>query len=375
MTPDDATLIEWLRDLVEVETPSGDTPGLDEGFIVLSAQVERAFGRQPTVGHVSGTPYLYLPALARPSVLVVGHLDTVWPRGTLAEIPFTVTDGVARGPGVLDMKAGLVIASAAVAQCAVSEHVGLLVTGDEEIGSPIGRSLVEQHCADYRAVFVPEAAASGGAVKVGRKGVSIYRLSLLGREAHAGLEPERGLNTTVEMGALIGDLVALQDDELGTTVTPTKATSGVTGNTIPAEAVLHVDVRAWTMAELERVDTAIRSRVLRISGIEMLIHGGINRPPMDPEKSVELVEIAKQAAVRAGMDALQTARVGGGSDASFSAALGIPTLDGVGACGEGAHARHEWVDISSLSLRARWLARTWELLIGAERGAGTGLRP
>lgn len=374
MTPDDVTLIGWLRNLVEVETPSGDIPGLDEGFIVLSAQVERAFGRRPTVGQVGGTPYLYLPALAQPSVLVIGHLDTVWPRGSLEEIPFTVIDGVARGPGVLDMKAGLVIANAAAAQCKSSAHMGLLVTGDEEIGSPTGRSLVEQVCPDYRAVFVPEPAAPGGAVKIGRKGVSIYRLTLLGREAHAGLEPECGLNTTVEMGALIGDLVALQDAELGTTVTPTKATSGVTVNTVPAEALLCVDVRAWTLAELERVDEAIRARVPRIIGTEVVVQGGVNRPPLDPHTSMRLVELASAAAVEVGMSPLITASVGGGSDASFSAALGIPTLDGVGACGEGAHARHEWVDIGSLSERARWLARTWDLLIAAEVDADVSLR-
>jgi predicted acylesterase/phospholipase RssA len=249
--PDDDALVAWLRDLVEVETPSGDIEALDEAFAVLGAQVEGAFGRRPIISRVNGTPYLYVPAVAQPSVLVLGHLDTVWPRGTLAEIPFTVIDDVARGPGVLDMKAGLVIANAAAAHCEIPDHIGLLVTGDEEIGSPIGRGLVESHAPGHLAVFVPEAAAPGGAVKIARKGVSIYQLAINGREAHAGLEPERGLNATVEMGALIGDLVALQDADLGTTVTPTKARSGVTGNTIPSDALLHVDVRAWSQEELE----------------------------------------------------------------------------------------------------------------------------
>lgn len=364
--PDDVALVEWLRDLVEVETPSGDIEALDEAFAVLGAQVESAFGRRPIISRVSGTPYLLLPAVAQPSVLVIGHLDTVWPRGTLAEIPFTVIDDVARGPGVLDMKAGLVIANAAAAHCGIPEHIGLLVTGDEEIGSPIGRGLVESHAPGHLAVFVPEAAAPGGAVKIARKGVSIYQLAIHGREAHAGLEPERGLNATVEMGALIGELVALQDADLGTTVTPTKASSGVTGNTIPSEALLHVDVRAWSQEELDRVDDAIRARVPHIVGTEMIVHGGINRPPLDPHTSTRLVELAREAAVGVSMSPFVTASVGGGSDANFCGALGIPTLDGVGACGEGAHARHEWVDVPSLSLRARWLARTWELVV--ERG-------
>ena len=127
MMPDDDALVEWLRDLVEVETPSGDIEALDEGFAVLGAQVESAFGRPPIISRVDGTPYLYLPAVAQPSVLVIGHLDTVWPRGTLAEIPFTVIDDVARGPGVLDMKAGLVIANAAAAHCEILEHIGLQI--------------------------------------------------------------------------------------------------------------------------------------------------------------------------------------------------------------------------------------------------------
>lgn len=364
MMPDDDALVAWLRDLVEVETPSGDIEALDEGFAVLGAQVESAFGRPPIISRVDGTPYLYLPAVAQPSVLVIGHLDTVWPRGTLAEIPFTVIDDVARGPGVLDMKAGLVIANAAAAHCGIPEHIGLLVTGDEEIGSPIGRGLVENYAPGHLAVFVPEAAAPGGAVKIARKGVSIYQLAIHGKEAHAGLEPERGLNTTVEMGALIGDLVGLQDADLGTTVTPTKASSGVTGNTIPSEALLHVDVRAWSQDELDRVDDAIRARVPRIVGTEMIVHGGINRPPLDPHTSTRLVELAREAAVEVGMSPLVTASVGGGSDANFCGALGIPTLDGVGACGEGAHARHEWVDVPNISLRARWLSRTWELVVG-----------
>jgi len=365
---DNDVLLEWLKALVEVETPSGDIPGLDEGFAALVPQVSSTFGRQPTMGRLEGVPYLYLPALAEPSVLVIGHLDTVWPRGTLADIPFSVDGDVARGPGVLDMKAGLVIANAAAAQSNVSDHVGMLVTADEEIGSPTGRILVEKFSPGYCAVFVPEAAAPGGAVKNGRKGVSIYQLAIHGREAHAGLEPERGLNTTVEMGALIGDLIALQNNELGTTVTPTKATSGITGNTIPAEAQLHVDVRAWTMSELERVNEAILNRVPHVVGTQTIVHGGINRPPLDPQTSLTLVELAAQAALDVGMGPLRTASVGGGSDANFCAALGIPTLDGVGACGEGAHARHEWVDVSSLSLRARWLARTWDLVVRREAG-------
>jgi glutamate carboxypeptidase len=355
-----------LRTLVEVETPTGHLAGLTEGFEALASLTYEFTGRRAEIRFADGVPYLYLSATKEPSVLVIGHLDTVWPVGTLAEIPFSVEGDRARGPGVFDMKAGLVIALGAIAGSSVADHIGILVTGDEEIGSPTGRALVEQYSPRAAAVFVPEPAAPGGSIKMARKGVGIYQFTIRGRGAHSGLEPERGLNATIEMGALIADLVGMQDLANGTTVTPTTARSGVTINTVPADATLNADVRAWTTQELQRIDIAVRARKPHVSGVEVTVTGGINRPPLEASTSSRLVDLAKQAALDVGLGAIGAACVGGGSDGNFCAALGIATLDGVGAAGGGAHASDEWADVSSLTLRSAWLAMVAERVVGGD---------
>jgi len=360
MTPSRETLVDLLRVLVEAETPTGDTDALERGFGVLSSLTASMTARQPVVDHLDGTPYLYLAPVANPSVLILGHLDTVWPIGTLTQLPFCVKGDVATGPGVFDMKAGLAIALAAIAVCATADHVGLLVTSDEETGSSTGRALVERYAATACAVLVPEPAAPGGAVKMARKGVGLYEFQVVGREAHAGLEPERGVNASIELASLINDLTTFADPDSGTTVTPTKATAGVTSNTVPAEATLAADVRAWTLPELERVDAAVRRRTARVPGAKVLVTGGINRPPLEASSSASLLELARQAALDTGLGGLAATGVGGGSDGNFTAAIGIPTLDGVGAVGGGAHARDEWVDLTCLEPRARWLAAVAE---------------
>ena len=363
MFPSLEAMLDAVRSLVEAETPTGDRAAMDSGFVRLSALVSQFTHRRAIVDHVDDVPYLYLPAVATPSVLVIGHLDTVWPIGTLDQLPFRVSGGRATGPGVFDMKAGLVIALAALAGCAVGENVSLLVTSDEETGSATGRGLVEVFSSTATAVLVPEPAAPGGGIKVARKGVGMYEFAIRGREAHAGLEPERGLNATVELGALIADLVHLQDAHSGTTVTPTKASSGLTANTVPADAVLCADVRAWSMQELQRVDHAVRTRLPEVAGVEVMVAGGINRPPLEASTSLALVELARQTARDVGLGEIDAISVGGGSDGNFSAARGVPTLDGVGADGGGAHTREEWVDITSLPARAKWLAAICERVV------------
>ena len=368
MIPSRETLLRALRTLVELETPTGHAEGLAEGFSALASLTFEFTGRRADIMFAGGVPYLYLPATEEPSVLILGHLDTVWPVGTLAEIPFSVEGDQARGPGVFDMKAGLVIALGAIAGSSVADHIGILVTGDEEVGSPTGRALVEQYSPRAAAVFVPEPAAPGGRIKRARKGVGIYEFTIRGRGAHSGLEPERGLNTTIEMGALIADLVELQDLGNGTTVTPTKARSGVTINTVPADATLSADARAWTAEELQRVDNAVRARQPHVAGVEVTIAGGINRLPLEAGVSAGLVALARGVAIDLGMGDIGAVGVGGASDGNFSAALGIPTLDGVGAVGGGAHARDEWVDVASLTVRAAWLAMIAERVVAGDRG-------
>lgn len=366
-------ILDSLRALVEAETPTGDVEALQAGFELLASLVSERTGRRPRLDREGGVPFLHLPPRTSPSVLVLGHLDTVWPRGTLAEIPFGVADGIVTGPGVFDMKAGLAIALGALATCSAADHVGLLITGDEEVGSPTGRRLVETLAADVDAVVVPEPSADGGGLKAGRKGVALYQLTLHGRAAHAGLEPHRGASTTLELAALVHDLVRLADDEAGTTVTPTVASSGGTVNTVPDRGVLHVDVRAWTPDELVRVDAAVRTRRPAIDGVTLDVAGGINRPPLEASGSAALVELAQSAAAEVRIGELEAVAVGGGSDGNFSAALGIPTLDGAGAVGGGAHARHEWVDLACLEPRSRWMARLFELVAAGqlEKAAST----
>jgi glutamate carboxypeptidase len=357
------SMVDALRSLVEIETPSGNNEALNIGFLKLRSLIEESTGRSAQIDTADGVPFLYVPAIASPSVLFIGHLDTVWPQGTLAEFPFTVSGDVATGPGVFDMKTGLVIAVGALARCEVSDHVALLVTGDEETGSAASRKIIETSAKDSLAVIVTEGATPSGGIKMTRKGVALYKFILNGKAAHAGLEPERGANVTVELGSLITDVFDLHNDSIGTTVSPTVANSGVAVNTIPDHAILHVDARAWTLPELQRVDAAIRSRQTTVNGVKVSIHGGINRPPLEAQVSSELVSLAQQAAHDIGLDSIDAIGVGGGSDGNFTAAMGIPTLDGVGAFGGGAHTRDEWVDLNSLTKRSEWLALVCERVV------------
>jgi glutamate carboxypeptidase len=355
-------MVELLDTLVSSESPSNDPVLLaatadliaDRGSCLLGTKPERITG--------PGAPALRwsLPGVrcdGRP-VLVLAHLDTVWPAGTIARWPFSVDGDRATGPGAFDMKAGLVQALFAVAALDETDldrpPVVVLVTADEEIGSPSGRDVIESVARDVSAVLVLEASETGR-LKVARKGVSNYDLHVTGRSAHAGLEPEKGVNALVAAAGLVLAVEALGAQELGTTVTPTTATAGTTRNTVPATASVALDVRAATIAEQQRVDDGIRA--LRCdNGSALTIEGGVNRPPMEEESSSRLLALARRAAERCGLGAIDVARVGGGSDGNLTAALGVPTLDGLGAVGAGAHAEGEYVLVSSMPERAALLA-------------------
>jgi glutamate carboxypeptidase len=279
----------------------------------------------------------------------------VWPLATIDRRPFRVEDGRAYGPGVFDMKAGLVTAFAALAERADPSAVSVLITGDEEIGSPTSRALIESVAGASGAVLVLEP-SQAGAVKTARKGGSFYSVDITGRAAHAGLEPERGVNALVELAAQVVAVSALAAPERGTTVTPTVARAGTTTNTVPAEAHLRVDVRAWELAELARVDEAMHALSASVPGSAVRVDGTINRPPLEPASSRQLYATARKVAAEAGLPEPDEVGVGGASDANFTGALGIPTLDGLGPLGDGAHAEHEWVDLASLAERVRLLS-------------------
>lgn len=355
-------MVDLLGVLVSSESPSSEPSMLAATADLLADHGTRLLGAAPERIDQAGTPVLrwQLPGLdsqARPVVLL-GHLDTVWPAGTIDRWPFASGGDRATGPGAFDMKAGLVQALFALSALGASTiprpPVVLLVTADEEIGSPAGRSIVESTARSASAVLVLEASLDGR-LKTARKGVSNYDLHLTGRSAHAGLEPEKGVNALVAAAHVVLALDDVACPGSGTTVTVTMASAGTTRNTVPAGASLAIDVRAATVEEQLRVDAELRA-LQPPGGATITVEGGMNRPPMEEGTSRELLALAQRAASRCGLGRLGTARVGGGSDGNFTAALGVRTLDGMGAVGAGAHAEGEYVLVSAMPQRAGLLA-------------------
>lgn len=356
-------MLEDLRAMIEVETPSRDLAAVTRGAETVAALVAERLGVQMETVTVDGCPHLrHVWGDAASRVVVLCHQDTVWPIGTLERIPFTVQDGVVRGPGCFDMLTGLIMGIHALATLreaggdAALDGVGLLVTGDEEIGSLTSRELILETAREADAVLVLEASAAGGTIKAARKGGGIYTLGTTGRAAHAGLEPEKGVNAVLELAALLPQVTGLGDADLGTSVTPTVFIGGSTRNTVPDRARVEIDTRARTQAELERVDTGLKA--LRAShpdaGVELF--GGINRPPMERATSQGLLEVYTQVTTELGLPVPDAVEVGGCSDGNFTAGAGIPTLDGLGAVGDGAHAEHEHALVAEIAPRAAVLA-------------------
>jgi glutamate carboxypeptidase len=230
------------------------------------------------------------------------------------------------------------------------------VTGDEEVGSRTSRELIQAEAAGCRAALVLEASADGGAVKTARKGTSLYRVRALGRAAHAGLEPERGVNATVELACQVLAVAGIADAGRGTTVTPTVLAAGRTFNTVPDDGAFDVDVRVWDDAEQARVDAAMRALAPATPGARLEVTGGPNRPALSRSSSAALFDRACALAARLRLPPLEQAAVGGASDGNFTAGVGTPTLDGLGAVGGGAHADHEHVLVAELPGRAALLA-------------------
>ena len=381
MTVDLASLLDDIRVMVECESPSDDLDAVARSAEVVAAVGARRLGVEPERIVLDGRTHLRWRLGSSPSsVLLLGHHDTVWPVGTLARRPFAVEGDVLRGPGCFDMLAGVAMAFHAAAGTDASGRggVAVLVTGDEELGSPSSRGLVEDEARAARAVLVLEASADGGALKTERKGVSLYDVRVGGRAAHAGLEPERGTNAGVELAHQVLALQELGDLAAGTTVTPTRAQAGTTTNTVPAAASVSVDVRCRTVAEQERVDRALRGLRPVLPGASVEVHGGPNRPPLEAAASADLFDLACGVAARLGLPELTRAAVGGASDGNFTAGVGTPTLDGLGAVGGGAHAEDEHVLVSELPRRTALLrGLVTELLADRTKPAlaGGGARP
>jgi glutamate carboxypeptidase len=351
---------EALRALVEAESASDDIAATDRCADVAAELGSAALGRPPRRVEAGGRRHL-LWRDGPVQLLVLGHLDTVWPLGTLDRWPLTVEGERASGPGVFDMKAGVVQVFAALAGLD-APGVAVLLTTDEEIGSPTSRALIEETARGARAALVAEPSAAG-ALKRERKGIGLYRLEVHGRAAHAGLDPEKGVNALLEAARLALALAGLADPAAGTTVTPSRLRAGTTVNTVPDRATMEVDVRVPTRQEGERVDGALRALRPQTPGARLEVSGGLNRPQLAAESSRDLVELATRLAADAGIDLPPAVAVGGGSDGNFTAGIGVPTLDGLGAVGDNAHAEGEWVHLPSMAPRARLLRALVEHLL------------
>ncbi|GAB3849429.1 M20 family metallopeptidase [Nesterenkonia populi] len=361
------TMIADVQRLVEAESPSNDYDAVARGAAeVVALASERleldAYGVDAeALVHDGVTNVRIRFGSADPCVLLVNHQDTVWPIGTLARKPFTRTDGVMRGPGVFDMLTGVVMSlhAAALLHEAGQDLTGLsiVVTGDEEVGSATGKRLLLEEGRNARAAFVMEGAiGERGDLKIARKGTADWQVHVHGRAAHAGLDPEKGINAGIALGQLLPAIEALGDPAVGTTVTPTVMAAGTTTNTVPDVATVAVDGRATSIAEQERTDRQIRELTSPVEGTRVEVTGGINRPPMERTAGEGLFRQAERLAGQLGIEAPAGREVGGASDGNFTAAAGIPTLDGMGAVGDGAHAEHEHALTAYIAPRTALLA-------------------
>jgi len=343
-------MLAALEALVKCESPTEDLKACNDVVRLASDIATRVLGTPAEIRQIEGRPVFWWGA-AQPDVVLLAHLDTVWPIGSFTPL-WEIEGDVLRGPGTYDMKAGFVQALFALKE--ITGSVALVGTTDEETGSHASRKLIQDLAKNAKAVLVLEAAIDGK-VKTGRKGTAMYQVHVHGRAAHAGLEPEKGINATVEIAHIITALAFLENKEKQTTVVPTLVKAGNSTNTVPDYAVLDIDARSYSTDELNRVDAAIRGLVPLHPEARIEITGGLNRPPLETSATMELYERAEKVAARIGMPPLGHASVGGASDGNFAAAAGAKVLDGLGAVGSGAHATNEWVSIKALEERSAFL--------------------
>ncbi|MEU6796450.1 M20 family metallopeptidase [Nonomuraea wenchangensis] len=365
-------LLADLAAYVSLETPSNDKALLDAGLRWLDGWLEERLGPPSATHRVDGgasggaggrgEPAVYgdarvndYPGEGEAPVLLLAHYDTVWPAGTLAGWPFTVDGDLATGPGAFDMKAGLVqlvwALRALDAAGLPRPPVRLLLNGDEEIGSPLSRPLIEESAKSAAAVLVFEASADG-ALKTARKGVGIFHLSITGVEAHAGLEPAKGASAIDELARAVRHLHDLADPDAGTTLNVGVVSGGTGSNVVAGAAHAEVDVRVASQAEAARIGAALAALRPYDERASFELRGGWNRPVMERGPgTARLFGLAREVAAGMGIE-LRECAVGGASDGNFAAALGVPVLDGLGAVGDGAHARHEHVSVAGMLERS-----------------------
>lgn len=362
-------IVELLRTVVEMESPSTDKVRVDRlgayiaGHLIqngLTPQVEP----RKDVGDIVWAEW---GGSRQGRVLVLCHIDTVWEPGSLARNPFRVENGRVYGPGIFDMKAGV------VATLKIHEYLSrgwieparsirFVYTTDEEIGSLQSRGLIEEFARQSDVALLTEPPLAGGVLKTFRKGVGDFVLKIYGKAAHAGVEPEKGVNAVEELARQVLAIHALSAPQAGTHVNVTMVKGGSRENVIPEYAEATIDARFKTIEEGHRVESALRRLAPALADARLELWGGINRPPMiRTERTRELFRAAASIARELGLD-LQEGETGGGSDGSFTAALGVPTLDGLGITGDGAHALHEHIELDQIPLRIALLARLLERL-------------
>ncbi|MEE9264643.1 MAG: M20 family metallopeptidase [Vicinamibacteria bacterium] len=364
------SMLALLKRLVELESPSTDKKSVDRVGKVFAEELEACGANVTELPSERFGNHLRATVGDSPpegQILILGHLDTVWELGTLQELPFRIEDGIAHGPGTFDMKGGLV--QLVFALRALSEAgraptgVTALVNSDEEVGSLSSRPYIEEEARRSRVALVLEPSLPpNGKLKTFRKGGGVFRLHVKGREAHAGLDPEKGLSAIEELARQIRSLHELTDLDRGITVNVGLVRGGTRSNVIAGDAHAEIDVRVSTVADAREMEEKILNVRPLLEGAEVDVKGSIDRLPLERSPAVvALYQKARSLASEIGFE-LEEGSAGGGSDGNITAGLGVPTLDGLGAVGDGAHARNEHLLIDELPRRAALLARLLETL-------------
>lgn len=363
-------MVDLLTEWVNCDSPSLEKPLVDGLGKLIRQWAERHGAETELFPQAEYGDHMLLrwegPSAVAP-ILLLAHMDTVWPAGEAERRPARLEGDYLSGPGVYDMKSGLVQGLYAIQALRelgreLKRPLMLFVNSDEEIGSPSSRTLIEGLAREAAAVLVLEPTTGDGALKTARKGIARYALTVSGRAAHAGAEPEKGVSAMLELAHQIKALHELNDFDRGVSVTVGEARGGSAPNVIPAAAEATIDMRGLTADDMERMDRAIHSLEPRLEGAELHISGGINRPPMERTDAIAaLFHKAQRAADELGF-AVDESTTGGGSDGNFTAAAGTPTLDGLGAVGGGAHALDEHIDITEMPRRAALIARLLETI-------------
>ena len=359
-----------IEAIVNIESPSRNASQVAKSAAMLESIIQRVAQRSSVLVDSDVGPHVLVPASGAARILLLGHHDTVHPMGTLAARPFSNDGKALRGPGVFDMAAGIVQAIYAMAILESSgvdtSGIEMLWTADEEIGSSTSRALIEERAqalGKNGAALVLEPSADGGALKIARKGTGTFDVRITGRASHAGLEPEKGINALLELAHQVQRISTFGNAELGTTVTPTVASAGTTDNTVPAEAHVLVDARVVVPEEKIRVEKLMSSLVPVVPGASISVSGSLHRPPMHSSMSEELFALAVESQSAVNGESINGVSVGGGSDGNFTAALGVRTLDGLGAVGGGAHGETEHVVVESIAPRIALLAEIMQRVL------------